>query len=51
MKIDQSSLTGESLPVTKHPGDEAYSGSICRQGEIEAVVYATGHYYSLFFIN
>lgn len=38
----QSALTGESLPVTKNPGDGVYSGSTCKQGEIEAVVIATG---------
>ncbi|KAF6149930.1 hypothetical protein GIB67_008651 [Kingdonia uniflora] len=38
----KSALTGESLPVTKHSGAGVYSGSTCKQGEIEAVVIATG---------
>ncbi|HPR56262.1 MAG TPA: plasma-membrane proton-efflux P-type ATPase [Deltaproteobacteria bacterium] len=42
MEVDQSALTGESLPVTRNPGDAVFSGSIIRQGELEAMVYATG---------
>ncbi|KAH0916368.1 hypothetical protein HID58_030814 [Brassica napus] len=38
----RSVLTGESLPVTKKKGDQVFSGSTCKQGEIEAVVIATG---------
>ena len=42
VEVDQSALTGESLPATKKPGDAVFSGSIIRQGESEGMVYATG---------
>ncbi len=42
IEVDQSALTGESLPATRKPGEAVFSGSIIRQGEIGALVYATG---------
>jgi H+-transporting ATPase len=42
VEVDQSALTGESLPVTRKSGETVFSGSIVRQGEIGAFVYATG---------
>jgi H+-transporting ATPase len=42
LSCDQASLTGESVPVAKKIGDEAYSGSIAKQGAMTGVVTATG---------
>jgi H+-transporting ATPase len=42
VEVDQSALTGESLPVTRKTSEGVYSGSIIRQGEIDALVYGTG---------
>jgi len=42
VEVDQSALTGESLPASRKAGEAVYSGSIIRQGETDAMVYATG---------
>jgi H+-transporting ATPase len=40
--VDQSMLTGESLPVDAGPGSEVYAGSLVRRGQAIAEVTATG---------
>ena len=42
VSVDQSALTGESLPATRKSGEAVFSGSIIKRGEIGALVYATG---------
>jgi H+-transporting ATPase len=42
VQVDESALTGESLPATRKPGEAVFSGSIIKRGETDAMVYATG---------
>ena len=42
VEVDQSALTGESLPVHRAQGEVLYSGSVVKRGELDGLVYATG---------
>jgi Cd2+/Zn2+-exporting ATPase len=40
--VDQSSITGESIPIDKVPGDYVYAGTLCTAGALDITVDHVG---------
>jgi Cd2+/Zn2+-exporting ATPase len=40
--VDQSSITGESIPLDKGPGEQVYAGTLCTDGALEIEVESVG---------
>jgi Cd2+/Zn2+-exporting ATPase len=40
--VDQSAITGESMPIDKEPGDHVYAGTLCTSGSLEIVTSHVG---------
>jgi H+-transporting ATPase len=49
LSVDQLTLAGESLSLTKNLTNEVFSGSTVKKCEVEVVVIATGHGVHTFF--
>lgn len=42
-EIDESMLTGESVPVTKHHGGQVFAGTVCVSGSVRVCAVSTGN--------
>ena len=47
IQVDQSTLTGESLPIEAESGQTAFAGSVVIRGEASGEVVATGRWMAL----